>query len=199
MPKCKDPSKGRSKLQPKHQVQNYSQNTKYKSGRQRRNLHALDQPTLALLIDQQLQRPVRDGDGGIKSLNRSGWAGALFRLKLLSHGYTFVGKGTCTVKPLIPALHIEADMYKRMDTIQGKAIPVYLGNIDLKSLFTESPSLISSWAGEEAWQCGIEYHRLHLEQLRTHYEVRSGRPRCSTGGPEVFQTSSGNLSSTALF
>lgn len=88
---------------------------------------------MARLIEEQLQRPERNYNGGFKSLDQSGWAGALFRLELLSHGYTFVGKGT--VEPLVPVLEFEADMYKRMNTIQGKAIPVYLGSVDLTSAF----------------------------------------------------------------
>lgn len=90
-----------------------SRNTGNMNRRLRNKRHALDQPTLARLIEEQRQRPEWDDDGGIKSLNRSGWTAALFRLELLSHGYTFVGKGT--VKPLIPTLKIEANMYKRIE------------------------------------------------------------------------------------
>lgn len=132
------------------------------------NQHTLDQPTLVRLIDEQLQKtPERNYNGGFKSLGRSGWAGALFRLELLSHGYTFVGKGT--VQPLVKVLHIEANMYKGMDALQGKAIPVYLGNVDFKSPFWLTTSvaivhlMLLSWAGEEAWKCGIESKRLQLE------------------------------------
>ena len=156
-------------------ARDYGRNTRYMSRRLRNKRHALDQPTLARLIEEQLQRPERDDDGGIKSLDRAGWAGALFRLELLSHGYTFVGKGT--VKPLIPVLHTEAKMYKRMDNIQGKAIPVYLGNIDLKSPFHLTTQvaivhlMLLSWAGEEGWQCGIKSERLWLETVRTNHEV----------------------------
>lgn len=140
------------------------------------NQHTLDQPTLVRLIDEQLQKtPERNYNGGFKSLGRSGWAGALFRLELLSHGYTFVGKGT--VQPLVKVLHIEANMYKRMDALQGKAIPVYLGNVDFKSPFWLTTSvaivhlMLLSWAGEEAWKCGIESKRLQLETSRTYNEV----------------------------
>ena len=159
-------------------ARNYSQNTtngRYKRLQQDNKWHTLDQPTLARLVDEQLQRPERDDDCGFVSLDRAGWAGALFRLELLSHGYTFVGKGT--VQPLVPVLHIEADMYKRMDALQGKAIPVYLGNVDLTLPFHLTTSvtivhlLLLSWAGEEAWRCGIESERLWLETVRTNHEV----------------------------
>lgn len=139
------------------------------------NRHALDQPALMRLIDRQLQRPGRDDDGGFESMDRSGWAGALFRVELLSHGYAFVGKGT--VEPLVPVLHAEANMYKRMDTIQGKAIPVYLGSTDLTSPFHLTTSvaivhlMLLSWAGEEAWRCEINPERIRLETIRTECEV----------------------------
>ena len=159
-------------------AQDYSRNStngKHRCRKQRNNRHTLDQLALARLTEKQLQRPERDDDGGFKSLNRCGWAGALFRVELLSHGYTFVGKGT--VKPLAPVLHTEANMYKRMDTLQGKAIPVYLGSTDLTSPFYLTTSvaivhlLLLSWAGEEAWRCEIEPERLRLETIRTNGEV----------------------------
>lgn len=120
---------------------------------------------------EQLQRPERYNNGGIKSLKRCGWAGVLFRIELLFHGYTFIGKGT--VQRLIPYLKIEANMYKQMDTIQGKAIPVYIGNVDLKSPLHLTTRLaivhfmLLSWAGEETKQCEIESKSLRLETART--------------------------------
>lgn len=146
------------------------------SRRLRNKRHALDQPTLARLIEEQLQRTDREDTGAIQSLDRSGWAGALFRVELVSHGYTFVGKGT--VQALIQALHTEAKMYQRMDAIQGKAIPVYLGSIELKAAPFHLTSRVAivhlmllSWAGEEAWRCGIKADRLWLETARTNAEV----------------------------
>lgn len=159
-------------------AQDYGQNTsngKYRRRKRCNNRHALDQLALVRLIERQLDSPEREEDGGFKSMNRYGWAGALFRLELLSHGYTFVGKGT--VKPLVPVLHAETNMYKRMDTIQGKAIPVYLGSTDLISPFHLTTSaaivylMLLSWAGEEAWRCDIEPERLRLETIRTDREV----------------------------
>lgn len=140
-----------------------------------KNGHGLDQAGLMRLIDRQLQRAGRDDDGGFESMDRSGWAGALFRVELVSHGYAFVGKGT--VEPLVPVLHAEAKMYKRMDSIQGKAIPVYLGSTDLTSPFHLTTSvaivhlMLLSWAGEEAWRCEINPERIRLETTRTECEL----------------------------
>lgn len=157
----------------------YGRNDRYMSRRLRNKRHALDQPALAQLIEEQLQKGDREDTGAIQSLDRSGWAGALFRVELVSHGYTFVGKGT--VEALIPALHTEAKMYERLDAIQGKAIPVYLGRIDLKAAaaafhLTSRVAIVHlillSWAGEEAWrQGGIKAERLWLETARTNAEV----------------------------
>lgn len=64
-----------------------------------------------------------------------------------------------------------------MNTLQGKAIPVYLGNVDLKSPFRLTTRAINvhlillSWAGEAAWRCGIESERLWLETERKYHEV----------------------------
>lgn len=64
-----------------------------------------------------------------------------------------------------------------MDTLQGRAIPVYLGNVDLTSPFHRTARativhlMLLSWAGEEAWQCKIESKRLQLESIRTYNEV----------------------------
>lgn len=83
-------------------------------------------------------------------------------------------------------------MYKRMDTIQGKAIPVYLGSTDLTSPFhlTTSAAIVHlmllSWAGEEAWRCEINPERLRLETIRTEYEVAAlGIQQGDMHGPNV--------------
>lgn len=64
-----------------------------------------------------------------------------------------------------------------MNKIQGKAILVYLGSVNLASAFylTTRTAIVHlmllSWAGEEAWRCKIELERLWLETIRTHHEV----------------------------
>ncbi|KAL9593276.1 MAG: hypothetical protein Q9219_007620 [cf. Caloplaca sp. 3 TL-2023] len=63
------------------------------------------------------------------NLQINGARGMLFRVTLESHGYVLVGKGTIEV--FIPDLEHEARVYKRLRTLQGTRIPVYLGSIDL--------------------------------------------------------------------
>lgn len=55
----------------------------------------------------------------------------LFQITLESHGYTFVGKGTIDV--FVSDLKHEGKVYNRLRSLQGKCIPVHLGNIDLVS------------------------------------------------------------------
>ncbi|KAI9795047.1 MAG: hypothetical protein M1816_000069 [Peltula sp. TS41687] len=73
--------------------------------------HFIDRASLTQLLEHQLWEDT--DDSGFESLDRSGWAGALFRVTLVSYGYTFVAKGT--VRPLIPVLRKEAHIYRCLD------------------------------------------------------------------------------------
>ncbi|KAI9836284.1 MAG: hypothetical protein M1819_001621 [Sarea resinae] len=88
--------------------------------------HSLDIKTFLNLVLKQLDE---DMDNNIKPLGLQGSRGALFKVTLISHGYTFVGKGTIDV--FIPDLRHEGQIYQILSHLQGEAIPVYLGNIDL--------------------------------------------------------------------
>lgn len=90
-------------------------------------------------------------DRNCKDLKIQGSRGALFQITLASHGYTFVAKGTRDV--LIPDLMHEGRMYDRLKRIQGKLIPVYLGNIDPDRPWLDFRvriihMLLMSWEGE---------------------------------------------------
>ncbi|KAL8747389.1 MAG: hypothetical protein Q9190_000735 [Brigantiaea leucoxantha] len=90
------------------------------------NTHSLSKLKLCYLIRQQLAKTM---DEDCVDLRLLGARGMLFQLTLASHGYTFVGKGTIDV--FISDLKHEGQMYHRLQKLQGKQIPVYLGNIDL--------------------------------------------------------------------
>ena len=62
-------------------------------------------------------------------LGKQGARGALFKITLTSHGYTFVSKGTVAV--FVPDLQHEGRIYQRLEAMQGEAVPVHLGNINL--------------------------------------------------------------------
>ncbi|KAF4448119.1 Reticulocyte-binding protein 2 like protein a [Fusarium austroafricanum] len=71
-------------------------------------------------------------DDGIVPLGMGGARGVIFQVTLLKYGYTFVSKGT--VRAFIPDLQHEAAVYERCEPCQGKNVPVFLGQVDLRSM-----------------------------------------------------------------
>lgn len=121
----------------------------HRRGKKGRN-HLLNKQQLSYLVQRQL---ATDLDRNLKDLKKQGIRGALFQITLASHGYTFVAKATCKV--FVPALQHEGRIYDRLQSIQGKMIPVYLGNIDLERPWRDlhvrlTHMLLMSWAGERA-------------------------------------------------
>ncbi|PFH61827.1 hypothetical protein XA68_16161 [Ophiocordyceps unilateralis] len=91
--------------------------------------HSLSHVQFLDLLWKQLKRTL---DKGISPLNLRGARGVLFKVTLLEYGYTMVSKGT--VEKGIKHLHHEAEVYQRLQPIQGKHVPVYLGAIDLRTM-----------------------------------------------------------------
>ncbi|KAI4124200.1 MAG: hypothetical protein LQ338_004929 [Usnochroma carphineum] len=90
-------------------------------------LHRLGLRKFRSLIRQQLASTL---DKDCIDLKVNGARGMLFQLTLGSHGYTFVSKGTIDV--FVSHLMHEGEMYRRLRSLQGIEVPVYLGNISLK-------------------------------------------------------------------
>jgi len=88
--------------------------------------HQIDQPTFLNLIHQQLSK---DLDTDCMPEGIHGSRGALFRVRLTSHGYTVAAK--CTVIELVAHMKQEAAVYEHIRPIQGIHVPMYLGSIDL--------------------------------------------------------------------
>ncbi|KAG6313837.1 hypothetical protein E4U22_000598 [Claviceps purpurea] len=91
-------------------------------------------------IDRQeflrLMREQLDGENAhanCKPINASGHIGHLFKIRLLSHGYTLVTKavGLCDSAPIIH----EEKMYNYLRDLQGRFIPACPGHVELKWLF----------------------------------------------------------------
>ncbi|KAI3342761.1 hypothetical protein F4824DRAFT_443159 [Ustulina deusta] len=80
------------------------------------------------LIRAQLARD-RGPDADAMPLYLSGSVGALFKVRLSSHGYTLVAKGVEHAH--LGRLQHEKKVYDQLRTIQGKYVPVCLGNVDL--------------------------------------------------------------------
>ncbi|KAI9812494.1 MAG: hypothetical protein M1826_002825 [Phylliscum demangeonii] len=141
------------------------------------NRHSLG-PGVAAFASLVQQQIGADPDHDIEPLGKQGARGALFKLTLVTHGYTFVGKGTIDV--YVDELQHEGAIYQdHLQDLQGHAVPVYLGNIDL-----ESPCflckgvliihmLLMSWAGEELDRDPRRKRIRHLEPeiARTTKEV----------------------------
>ncbi|KAG5960102.1 hypothetical protein E4U58_004755 [Claviceps cyperi] len=88
---------------------------------------------------QEFLRLIRDQLDGEKAhdncepINASGHIGCLFKIRLLSHGYTLVTKAVGLFNGA-PLLH-EEKMYNHLRDLQGRFIPACPGRITLKGLF----------------------------------------------------------------
>ncbi|EKG09024.1 hypothetical protein MPH_14005 [Macrophomina phaseolina MS6] len=105
--------------------------------------------TFLRLVRQQLARD-RGRDADCKPLYIHGSRGALFKVRLSSHGYTLVAKGM--EEHNAGHLQHENRMYQHVSAVQGKAVPVCVGIVDLKlpcysdcGVYTHM--LFLSWAG----------------------------------------------------
>ncbi|KAF4975643.1 hypothetical protein FZEAL_7598 [Fusarium zealandicum] len=91
--------------------------------------HPVSHSEWLVLLQKQIERSL---DDGITRLGQSGSRGVLFKVTLTAYGYTFIGKGT--VRAFISDLENEAAVYNRLQPIQGRHVPVFLGAIDLRSI-----------------------------------------------------------------
>ena len=119
----------------------------HRRGKKGRN-HLINKQQFGGMVQRQLAETL---DRNCKDLQVQGSRGALFQITLASHGYTFVGKGTRDV--FVPDLMHEGRIYDHLKSIQGKMIPVYLGNIDLDRPWLDLGVrivhfLLMSWGGE---------------------------------------------------
>ncbi|OJD10750.1 hypothetical protein ACJ73_09708, partial [Blastomyces percursus] len=98
--------------------------------------HRLNRVTLMRLLNDQLSgRILGPGtDLGCDSLHVHGSRGAMFKITLWSHGYTFVGKGLPMA--FVNSVRNEELVYSRLSPIQGRFVPVFLGNLLLRRRFS---------------------------------------------------------------
>ncbi|KAG8527266.1 uncharacterized protein KY384_008010 [Bacidia gigantensis] len=85
--------------------------------------HSISAPQLVRLLYLQLKD---NPDAGCYELGIKGACGYLFKMALLSHGYVFVGKGT--IEELLAPLFHEARIYRHLASLQGRVVPIYLGD-----------------------------------------------------------------------
>ncbi|KAI9797384.1 MAG: hypothetical protein M1825_006013 [Sarcosagium campestre] len=138
----------------------------------RKGKHAINIGMFLDLVRQQLARSL---DHDCEPLGLQGARGALFKITLSSHGYVFVGKGT--VYAFVPDLLHEGRIYARMESLQGKAVPVCLGNIDLVEKYyldlgvRIQHMLLMSWAGTPV----EDFSEFHAQASQTVNDVRNKR------------------------
>ncbi|KAL6797615.1 hypothetical protein GGI42DRAFT_78461 [Trichoderma sp. SZMC 28013] len=101
------------------------------------------------LVQSQLGQ-TRHVSGCCVSLDLKGSLGAMFKVMIPSHGYTFVAKGV--TEENVPRLLREGDTYTRLRDVQGGCVPVYLGIVQLEATFDHDSTAYShfmllSWAG----------------------------------------------------
>ena len=137
--------------------------------------HHLDLRSFNQLLHLQL---VADMDCNCQPLGKQGARGALFKVTLSSHGYTFVAKGT--VEAFVVDLRHEGSIYDWLQSLQGSAIPVYLGNIDLERTYFLDVGvkiihmMFMSWGGHNLYEQtpSAPPARLEQEKQRSMSEIR---------------------------
>ena len=129
--------------------------------------HALTAAQVCQRIRRQLERNLDDHCECWEQTY--GGTGVLFKLTLVSHGYTFVAKGSPAV--FQTKLEHEANVYRALLAHQGSAIPVCLGLVHLVrkyslSSLVEITDMLLSWAGEMLEELDFEADRTMLELER---------------------------------
>jgi hypothetical protein len=122
--------------------------------RDHRERHISPNTFLSLIRTQLASDRGRGAD--CKPLHMKGSRGALFKVRLSSHGYTLVAKGMEKVE--CKYLVNESKVYDHLRSIQGSRIPVSLGivNLDLPYYYDAGiyfSMLFLGWAGRPLHQC----------------------------------------------
>ncbi|RAQ79515.1 hypothetical protein COH21_012816 [Aspergillus flavus] len=111
--------------------------------------HLLDAQSLVQCIKQQLDKNL---DRDCTPMGRCGASRAPFKITRTAYGYTVVGKGTTSYH--WNEVKREADVYRILSKVQGSAVPVFLGTVDLaKTYFLHGAGkirhmLLMAWGGE---------------------------------------------------
>ncbi|OAA62573.1 Protein kinase-like domain protein [Niveomyces insectorum RCEF 264] len=91
--------------------------------------HPVSHAQWTALLRAQLAQSL---EKGVVVLGQEGACGALLQITLLRYGYTFVAKGV--TGRAVPQLVQEEAAYERLQSLQGRHIPVCLGAVDLREL-----------------------------------------------------------------
>ncbi|GIK07190.1 hypothetical protein Aspvir_002846 [Aspergillus viridinutans] len=114
------------------------------------NRHRIDANALVQLLKDQLNQ---DLDHNCTPFGVCGSYGAPFKITCAAYGYTLVGKGT--TDKLWKEVSREAEVYQVLRKVQGLAVPVFLGAIDLNMIYFLHGAgeirhmLLMAWGGGE--------------------------------------------------
>ncbi|KAE8352571.1 hypothetical protein BDV28DRAFT_134969 [Aspergillus coremiiformis] len=129
--------------------------------------HPISHHTLLELFSHQLYQNL----DSCSPIGKEGLHGSLFAIQLQTYGYTLIGKGT-----EYQSRH-EGTIYRKLKALQGLAVPVYLGDIDLRNVYyTDSGREIihislMAWGGDALQEnnCARLQHCID----RTNAEIRN--------------------------
>ncbi|KAH7116475.1 hypothetical protein B0J13DRAFT_410678, partial [Dactylonectria estremocensis] len=98
--------------------------------------HPINGDQFVRLVEEQLGKNQYRGCKALGEWGKMGATAVLFKLELVPYGYTFVGKGIRSPHPWpygheTRLLNHESCMYARLDRLQGEAVPVHLGLVQL--------------------------------------------------------------------
>ncbi|RAH75387.1 uncharacterized protein BO66DRAFT_445081 [Aspergillus aculeatinus CBS 121060] len=85
----------------------------------------ISRDTMIKLVEQQLNADL----DSCTPLGKEGIHGSIFAVQLQSHGYAMIGKGTDHHSDR------ESIMYRKLESLQGFAVPIYLGDVYLQSTY----------------------------------------------------------------
>ncbi|KAL4763679.1 uncharacterized protein BDW70DRAFT_165750 [Aspergillus foveolatus] len=127
------------------------------SGRQD-DRHPIDVKTLVQMVTEQLDGVL---DHNFTPMGDRGSYAAPFKVTCAAYGYTIVGKATTSRRWKV--VSSEADVYRILRPVQGSAIPIFLGAINLDRNAELNRALI------------IDFHRCTLRQQPMHRRPGSNK------------------------
>ncbi|EFQ98815.1 hypothetical protein MGYG_01830 [Nannizzia gypsea CBS 118893] len=135
--------------------------------------HPINAARLVVLIKQQLDE---DLDRDCTPFGICGSYGAPFKITCRQYGYTIVGKGT--TRRRWGEVRREAEVYRVLQKVQGSAVPVFLGCIDMKMIYHLHGAgciqhmLLMGWGGEDTSRMK-QTRELHDEIERSKKQIRA--------------------------
>ncbi|EED11524.1 conserved hypothetical protein [Talaromyces stipitatus ATCC 10500] len=132
---------------------------------QEEDRHCIDANELVQLLKDQLDK---DLDHNCTPLGVCGSYGAPFKITCAAYGYTLVGKGTTS--RLWKEVSREAEVYEVLRKVQGLAVPVFLGAIDLDVIYFLHGAgeirhmLLMAWGGKNI---GVGERLTEISRSRT--------------------------------